>query len=180
MRVRPKQPLTHAEVTSMLRYEPDTGRLFWKVSRGGRLAGDPVGTVRPDGYLSVGMRDNKLLVHRLIWFLVTGVWPENDIDHVNGLRTDNRLVNLRAVSRAQNLQNLDANNLNNQTTGLVGASYDKGRRNFRSYIVVGRKQINLGRFSTGEAAHAAYLKAKSVIHTHHDRMLGEHSDKFPC
>jgi hypothetical protein len=173
-RIRPKQPITHEDAISALTYDPLTGLLKWKTTRGGRLTTSSIGALRPDGYLSIGFKDNKLLVHRLIWFIVYGTWP-NEVDHINGNRTDNRLVNLREVVRAENRQNLDRNNPHNKSTGLVGSSFSKRNGTYRAYININRKQIHLGHFKTADLAHAAYLSAKSVIHTHHDRMIGDNS-----
>lgn len=177
-RVRPKQPITHAEVLAALSYDPLSGQLAWRHARGGRTASSGIGCLRSDGYMAVSFKDNKLLVHRLIWFIVTGTWP-NEVDHIDGDRTNNRWGNLRDVVRAENRQNLAAENPNNKSTGLVGASFDTRHNRYRSYIVIGRKQIHLGYFDTAKLAHTAYLSAKASIHTHNDRMLGE-PNVIPC
>lgn len=70
-----------------------------------RWAGRPAGTIVGSGYMHVTIKSHPVSIHRLIWAYVHGYWPTNDIDHINGVRTDNRIVNLREVSRAVNLRN---------------------------------------------------------------------------
>lgn len=172
VRIRKRRPITHEEVVAALNYDPSTGVLSWNGARRG-LSKNPFDNRTPskkDGYLRIGFNGNRLLVHRVIWFYMTGVWPV-EVDHINGLRHDNRWVNLREVTRAKNLQNIPPINPRNKSTGLVGSSFSERYGKFRSYIVVGRKQKSLGFFDTAEEAHSAYLKAKATMHTHNERMF---------
>lgn len=122
----------------------------------GRCAGKVAATKNAEGYLVVSLqwqgRQRKLLVARVAWAIKHGVWPAQQIDHINRVRDDNRIVNLRDVSLAVNLANRPSNN------PLPGA-YASGER-FRSQISVKGRVSYLGTFSTAAAAHAAFVTAR--------------------
>ena len=89
-------------VRSRLIYDPETGIVRWKNGNyKGRLAGSV-----SHGYLNVGIAGRRYLLHRVIWLWMTAQWPSEELDHINGLRWDNRWCNLRQVSHAQNCSNL--------------------------------------------------------------------------
>jgi HNH endonuclease/AP2 domain len=96
-------------------------------------------------------------VHRLIWALVHDHWPTAEIDHRNGLGGANQLANLREATQAQNAQNLPPSPTRGTYLHVFGR--------YGARIKVNRKQVSLGYFDTVEEAHAAYLKAKSELHT---------------
>lgn len=94
-------------------YDPETGiitRIAPSVKSNGWLdnrgVGKPAGTVRVDGYLQTSFYGKMFLNHRLAWLLQTGSWPKKEIDHINGIKSDNRLCNLRDVSPMVNMANL--------------------------------------------------------------------------
>ena len=95
--------LTQARVKELLSYNKRTGLLRWKVRRGGAANKNTLVMARTSaGYLRVGIDGVRYQVHRVIWLYVYGVWPEGFIDHINGVRDDNRLSNLRVVSPQHN------------------------------------------------------------------------------
>jgi hypothetical protein len=154
--------LTADDARGDLIYGPKTGALRWAVRRNWRInAGDIVGGVRPDGYLGFKWRGKSMLSHRVIWLLVVGVWPENEIDHWNGDRSDNRWENLRLSNRVYNLQNLRKARSDNRS-GYLGVTERDGY--FRAFIHADGKRISLGNFSTAEEAHGAYVIAKRRLH----------------
>jgi hypothetical protein len=102
--------------------------------------------------------------HRLAWLYVHGHLPFGSIDHINGIRSDNRLCNIRIATKSENNQNLKKAQKNNKSTGLLGAFYNKRANCFISQIVINRKQIFVGRFKTKEYAHNAYIQAKRNLH----------------
>lgn len=147
-----------------LDYAPETGEFRWK-KRPGRngpiKAGGIAGRRNSRGYMQVSLKGESVKAHRLAWLLVYGEMPGGDIDHINGIRTDNRITNLRAVTRAENQHAVFKPNKNSKT-GLRGvAPIGSG---FKAAIRTGRKKIYLGWFSTKEAARAAYLAAKEKYH----------------
>lgn len=145
-------------------YDPLTGVLTWKVSRGKIKKGTPAGYVNTVGYRVTMVNGKGYLNHRLAWLLATGKWPAMEIDHVNGVRDDNRICNLRDVSSSANKENVRTARSSNKTTGLLGASLYKRDGTYAAQITVGRKVTCLGRFATPEEAHLVYLDAKRRLH----------------
>lgn len=153
-----------AELRSLLRYDADTGYLFWLPRPGnaafnGRDAGRRAGYNQGDGSRGVRVQGVNLAEHRVIWKLVTGEDPVCEIDHVNGQNSDNRWVNLREAGRAQNLMNTRA-----RGPWPKGVCFDKSRGLFAAKIKVEGRTCNLGRFSTPEAAAARYREAAGRVH----------------
>ena len=148
-------------LSDLLDYDPETGALTWKVRRGGIKAGTTAGRLDVDGYRRVMVNGKDLKAHRLAFLFMTGKWPELPIDHVNGVKDDNRWSNLREVTTQVNLQNRHKSNSTNKS-GLLGVFERHGR--FRSSLWVGGKSKHLGTFDTAEEAHQKYLDEKRKLH----------------
>jgi hypothetical protein len=101
--------------------------------------------------------------HRLAWFHVTGHWPTQEIDHIDGNPFDNRFANLRDVPRQTNAQNLKRATVCNRSTGVLGVGVFRNK--FRAQISIDGVNHNLGHFDSIAAASAAYVAAKR---THHE------------
>jgi hypothetical protein len=114
-----------------------------------------------DGYIKVSFKSKKYFAHRLAWFYMTGEWPQREIDHINGIRNDNRWSNLRLVSRAENTQNRSRATAGSET-GILGVH--KTDNKITACICVAGKQIHLGTFPDFESAEKAYLSAKAILH----------------
>lgn len=165
--------LTVARLKSLLHYDPETGVFTRRVARTNAPAGSIAGSKRDDGYLTIYI-GHAYTSHRLAWFYFYDRWPASQIDHINGNRSDNRISNLREVTRSQNSQNIGGAYRNNVSSGLLGAyRHEKGKWHAR--IQLNGKANSLGLFDTPEAAHAAYLAAKAVIHTHGSRLAASHA-----
>lgn len=128
-----------------------------------RSTGRAVGTIEHAGYLVARVDGGTHRVHRMLWAMAHGEWPTGEIDHINGVRTDNRLANLRDVPKALNAQNLRGAKAQSATV-VLGVSYDRSRGKFIAQITANRRYFHLGRFDTKEAASAAYLAAKRRLH----------------
>lgn len=157
--------LTAERLRELLHYDPETGvftfRIATKPRLGGRaqpgkVAGSEHKTI---GYVYLCIAKKKYLAHRVAWLYVHGEWPLL-IDHINGVRNDNRLANLRDSSPLLNSQN---RRVTLAGTGLIGA-YRTREGRFKSSIRVGGRQKWLGVFDTAEDAHFAYLAAKRKLH----------------
>jgi len=145
--------LTQSRLHEVLRYDPETGE-FWK----------RVGTKHnKTNYRYVMVDTVTYSEHRLAWFYMYGKWPSHDIDHINGLKDDNRISNLRDVPTFINMQNERAVRGNNKS-GYMGVLYRKERNKWEAQIRVNGKSKRLGSFETPEEAHAAYLEAKRKFH----------------
>jgi len=155
--------LTETRLKQALRYDKDTGRFYWLNPKSNALkSGQIAGRVTDNGYRQIMVDGIRYQGHRLVWLWHYGCFPENEIDHINGLRDDNRIENLRAATKAENQQNIGSARRHSKT-GLLGASYHAGNR-WRAQIRVDGKKYYLGLFSSPEAAHGAYLKAKAEMH----------------
>ncbi len=152
----------------LLRYEPDTGKLFWKERPLGmfgtkracstwnaRYAGNEalIGD-NGVGYRVGRIFDRPFLAHRVIWAIYFGQWPESQIDHINRDRADNRLENLRSATPAQNQFNQPKQS--NNTSGFKGVFFDKRRGSWFAAIREKGRNIHLGTFECPLAAAKAY------------------------
>ena len=153
--------LTFSDLNALLAYDPISGILTWKVSRGRAKAGSVVGTLDSDGYLIFQAKGANLKVHRVAFLLMTGKWPEGLIDHENRIRSDNRWGNLRDASNSVNQQNKVSAYINSKS-GLLGV-HQYGDK-FRAQISRKGVRILIGTFDTPEQAHSAYLEEKKKLH----------------
>lgn len=155
--------LTQDRLKAVLDYNPETGVFVWKEWRGGKAhAGTAAGRLSR-GYVGIGVDGRRYRAHRLAWLYVTGEWPADEIDHINGAKADNRWVNLRQADRSINNQNRVRAHRNN-TTGVLGVRPMLGTTRFFASIRIRGRSIHLGTFDTTEQAHAAYLDAKRREH----------------
>jgi len=156
-----------ALLAGLFTFNAESGRLFHaKDKRGGNgcvvaKEGTPADSyIGNHGYRVVSFvadgKERKLLAHRVLYTLTHGSIPAGlVIDHINGERADNRLCNLRVVTKQQNDQN---------RTRARGCDWYKPRGRWRARITVDGKEVRLGLFDSESAAHAAYLKAKALYH----------------
>lgn len=156
--------LSVEELKRVLSYDPDTGKFHWLVSLTRSVAvGDVAGGPSSDGYLRIGLHGVRYMAHRLAWFYMMGRWPADDIDHINGSKTDNRFANLREATRRMNAEN-QRRARKDSSVGLLGVGWHKRDKHFRAQIQVRGKHVFLGYFPTAEEAHQAYLAAKRKYH----------------
>lgn len=142
----------------------ELGLLFWKIKSAKQIKiGKGLGWKNANGYLMVGLDYKQTMVHRIIWAMKYGVWPKNQIDHINGNKTDNRIKNLREVTNAQNCANRKKSSILSKT-GIRGVFFDKNRKKFRAQITKNGKSTHLGMFMTVEDACAAYIAASQQLH----------------
>jgi len=154
--------LTAEQARKMLNYCPDTGIFTWREKVAVRVKiGDIAGSKHHSGYLTIFSQGKSHRAHRLAWLYVHGVWPKSSIDHINGIKSDNRIANLREVSQLINMQNLRQVAKNTQS-GLVGAA--RNGNNWQAYIRINKKAVYLGTFKTPEEAHKVYMDAKRKYH----------------
>jgi hypothetical protein len=158
----------------LLRYEPDTGKLFWRkrtpemfssdrhcVSWNARLSGkEALGSDNGMGYKQGGIFNRKYFAHRVIWAIVYGYWPDQ-IDHKNGIRHDNRIENLRSVPQHDNLKN--KKKPVNNTSGVVGVCWSKKDGKWKAQIQHNKINNNLGMFDRFEDAVSARQQAQSNL-----------------
>lgn len=147
--------ISAAEVRELFIYNPDTGDLTRRVDRSSNAtSGKRAGCVAPDGYQTVRISGRAYKVHRLIWLIVLGSWPEGYIDHIDGDTSNNRWNNLRIATHQQNTAN--AKRRKDNSTGYKGVKKLGGR--FQARLGSGGR-IHIGTFDTAEDAHRAYINA---------------------
>jgi hypothetical protein len=158
--------LTQERLKELLHYDEETG-LFKRIkaipARGcsiNKIAGCL--TVR--GYWKISIDKKPYAAHRLAWFYVYGYFPDLSIDHINGIKTDNKISNLRLVTHSENLQNIYAPRKNNKTSKTLGVSWFKRDKKWQAEIQVNKKRIYLGRYDSLSEAEDAYLNAKNIYH----------------
>ena len=190
---------TRADITpelcrQLLRYEPETGKLFWKARSaqafkpcrnrwGGitsaetnalawnkKYAGTEAFTcVSQNGYLTGRIMDVGFLAHRVCWAIHYGEWPNDCLDHIDGNKRNNRIGNLRDADHQINGANTKKPADN--TSGIIGISWCHQTNKWTASIMVGQRSIWLGRHGSIEAAKAARLAAEKRygFHPNHGR-----------
>ena len=116
------EQINQEQLKELLHYDPETGVFKWKIAISHRIkVGDVAGSTNSTGYVHIKIRQKRYKAHRLAWLYNYGKFPEDQIDHINGLRDDNRIINLRAVTRTENARNqfIPTNN----TSGHIGVSW---------------------------------------------------------
>lgn len=138
------------ELQDYFSYNPVTGEVSRIYTRGrGKLG--VITTKNSTGYLCVNHKNKVYNLHRLAWFLYHGKWPENQLDHVNRDRTDNRIENLREATNRENSMNKES---------FRGGVYKNNKTGkWRAQIQINGKSIKLGTFTTKELAQQAYRDA---------------------
>lgn len=160
----------------LLRYEPDTGKLFW-LDRGisffpnrrhyltwrTRYCGkEALCNISSAGYYRGNVFDRNILAHRAAWAIYYGEHPRADIDHINGNPLDNRLANLRQATRSENMAN--SRSARGKTSKYLGVSFDKSRGKWAAELTTNYKKHRLGRFHSEVEAARAYDVAAMRLH----------------
>lgn len=143
--------LTAERIRELLDYDPQTGVFTWRGT--GKIAG----TKQPRGYVVVGIERKKHYAHRLAWAHVTGRWPDQQIDHINLDRSDNRFANLRPADHSQNGAN--QRRRKRTTAGLKGVYYHQKNDRWVAQLVVRGEHHYLGSYECPAAASLAYQVA---------------------
>lgn len=155
---RKNLPLTHERLKELLNYDPETGT-FTRLKHVGPRLGGKVGAIR-NKYFEMSIDGKIYKAHRLAFYLMTGRWPVNGIDHINGNSLDNRWSNLRECNQSQNQANRSLYFSKNRT-GYKGVTEKLGKYGFQ--IGVAGKRISRYGYKTAEEASKAY-EAESVRH----------------
>lgn len=168
--------ITPELLRSLLCYYAETGKLFWRArdrshfptqrawsSWNARYASrEAFLTDNGYGYRAGIVFNQHFAAHRVIWAMVYGAWPIAEVDHINCIRSDNRLANLRAATPSQNRCNRPVGH--RSSTGVKGVSWDRSRGKWVAFICLNGKRRNLGRFVEIADAANAYAEASRQIH----------------
>lgn len=157
--------MNQAELKSLFSYDCDTGFFTRKVTTcGSAQKGTVPKSINKDGYYQLRINYKMHTQHRLAWLYVYGKFPDGDIDHENHIRTDNRICNLRDVSKATNNRNITKRN--NNTSGVNGVWWHKQNKKWCAEIKASGIKINLGSFKKIEDAKKARLDANKKYDFH--------------
>ena len=161
-RVSNKPVITRDRLVELLSYDEDSGNLVWNVRRRGQVnPGDIAGHLDATGYVHARLDGRLYKAHRLVWLHVTGAWPLNCLDHIDGNRANNRFGNLRDVVERVNRENRRTADADS-ATGVLGTS--PHGRGYMAQIVAHGRHHYLGTHDTVEQAHEAYVEAKRKLH----------------
>jgi len=170
-------------VRKCLRYDPSTGRLHWKerlqdTFSDGRMRADAKAmqwnakhagneafcTKDGRGYLQGHIGGKKYRAHRIVWMIVTGAWPEGEIDHIDGDKSNNRFNNLRSVTHSENMKNMKRSSRN--TSGVVGVTWSQSQEKWCASIGHNNTRSHLGFFANKSDAIAARKCAEITLGYH--------------
>lgn len=149
-------PLTQDRLKEILHYDPETGWFTWREKSSAANLGERAGGLHGFGYRQIGLDYNKYLEHQLAWLYMTGEWPEQDIDHINNKRDDNRWCNLREATKSENGHNKDLHP--RSTSGFPGVSRHGSR--YRATITLNNKTRHIGLFGSIAETRVARLLAE--------------------
>ena len=155
--------LSQEELKRQLHYDPKSGVFSWKVSRKGVQVDSPAGNADSKKAIRITINYQKYGAHRLAWLYMTGEWPPELVDHINGEPYDNRWENLRLANYCQNNRNRRISSLN--TSGVKGVYWHKIARKWEARLrIPSGKKINVGTFPTIEEARDALQAARLEHH----------------
>jgi len=143
--------ISQSLVKSILNYNPDTGVFVWEAQRKKIVVGSVAGGDNGHGYWVIRIDGRLYRAHQLAWLYVYGEWPDRQIDHINGNRSDNRISNLRLATQSQNNANT---RVLSSMSGIKGVGMHNGR--WRAQIRIDGKKVHLGYFDCPAVAHFAY------------------------
>lgn len=142
------------ELRDVLSYEPETGLFRWKTVASYIVkVGGVAGSIEKKGYIAITYRGIRYKAHRLAFAFYYGREPAEQIDHINGLKSDNRIVNLREVSQRENQVNTPKHR-----SGRLPGAYLNSNRKWQAQATVNKKRYYLGQFDTEEKAHFRYME----------------------
>lgn len=158
-------PINRDRVVELFNYDPVVGVFTRKICTINRLrVGEVVGSLDGAGYLTTFFDGHSYKLHRLAWVIERGRIPDNlEVDHINGVRSDNRLVNLRLATRSQNAQNQKRAH-RDATTGKRGVTLHKRTGRYAAQIFINGTNKHLGLFGSPDEAEAARIAAEKLLH----------------
>jgi hypothetical protein len=144
------------DISNFLHYNPDNGNFYHKRAMGRGKKGEVVTSLDSHGYIRVSYKGKRYSGHRIAWLLTYGYLPECDIDHINGIRDDNRISNLRLATRGQNLHNQKCTRGKSRFKGVV-----KHKSGWVAQLGVVNKYVGI--YLSEEEAALAYNHRSEVV-----------------
>ena len=153
--------LTQKRLQFFFTLDMRNGKLVRNFKCGRAPAGTSSSYTDKDGYLCVAIEGKLYRAHRLVWLYVHGKFPKGDIDHINRIKDDNRIKNLRDVTRSENKQNMGP--MLRNKCGIKGVQLRPGGAWIATICVQGKRR-HLGSYKTSSEASAAYNAAAKILH----------------
>lgn len=150
--------LTNERLKELLEYKPGDGVFVRRCTAGGQVKGSVAGSINSAGYRLISVDGSLYVSSRLAFFYMTGSWPKEVIDHINGNRDDDRWSNLREATLSQNAINSKVSTRN--TSGVVGVGWSKRNRKWIAHIRINKKHKQLGYYKTKQEAIEARKQAE--------------------
>lgn len=166
--------LTQSRLKELLDYNPDTGIFIWRIHKPPIIVGREAGNKSPIGYMRINVDVKSYYAHRLAWLYVYGHLPENEIDHINHDRSDNRIANLRSVTHCENHKNVSMQKSNK--SGVVGVCWVQSRGKWMAQMTARGKHMYLGIFDAFDDAVKARKMAEK-LHGFHENHGDRKQDK---
>lgn len=142
-------------------YDPEKGVFQWvRFGRGRRKT--QIGNLNTDGYVRLRVNGVNYPAHKVAWYLFYQEWPQKEIDHIDGVRSNNKISNLRLATRSQNCYNKTSSR--NSTSKYKGVSWDSSRNKWITSISVNGRTKHLGRYDSEEEAYQNFVEAAKVLH----------------
>lgn len=158
--------LTQERLKYLLHYDENTGIFTWinkPAPRSNRIKpGYIAGCQNDSGYILINIDSHSYRAHRLAWFYVHGVWPKHKMDHINNIKSDNRISNLREASNSENGWNVGMPSTN--TSGIKGVCWDKQTKKWIAQCWVSGKHYKIGRFACIDDAARAVARFREENH----------------
>lgn len=159
------EEVTQQTVLDLFDYDAEEGVLAWKQRTGTALAGQVAGYIKGSGYRYIRVGSRDFAAHRLIWLWHKGSWPKRHIDHIDRVKANNRIENLRDVTRSENMLNQSFSKANK--TGYRGV-YSRNRNSnggcgFYAAIGINGALVYLGTYDTAWEANLAYISGRALF-----------------
>lgn len=165
-----EQILTRERLCELLEVDTELGIFTWKTTMGGKAKrGQKAGCLNKSGYVVIRLDQTDYYAHRLMWLYVYGAMPILQIDHIDGVKNNNKPTNLRLATSKQNSENMFRSKANK--SGFRGVRFETRliSKPWSACITNNYKQIHLGYYATFEEAVAARISAEDKYFTHHKR-----------
>lgn len=158
--------ITLDRLKEMLSYDHETGVFTWIVKPRRSVKLGSIAGSENKGYNRIRLDKRGYPAHRLAWLYYYGEWPKNGIDHIDGNRSNNKILNLRDIPHRNNIENIMRAHKNKKSGLPLGVTFNSrvSTNKYRAGIETNGKQISLGAYPTPEEAHQAYVKAKRMLH----------------
>ena len=165
-----RRSITQDQLKELLHYNPVSGDFVWSKHRRGVKFGTVAGYINYSGYWLIRINDKNYRAHRLAFLYMNGSFPAQEVDHINGIRTDNSFLNLREIDRVGNMQNTKIYSTN--TSNIMGVAFFKDRGRWRADININKKLTIIGQYRDFFEAVCARKSAENKynFHPNHGRI----------